>query len=249
MGGRQSRSVQRETTPALPPSQPPDVSAARRPPPPPLPQGANIAADIARGELSEATIGYTVLENALLLRDLFQGDSFYVTLAQDVAGVEMAGTLKNIVALAAGFVEGLGLGPNTKAAVMRAGLAEMVRFAQALYPAVRAETFFESCGVADLIATCYGGRNRRVAREYALRVMRGEAAAFGGLEAELLGGQKLQGALTSEEVQLILRRRGWEGDYPLFTTGESGAGGLHALRPAWRGRVHDGADARRRGPF
>lgn len=79
----------------------------------------------------------------------------------------MAGTLKNIVALAAGFVDGLGYGSNSKAAIMRQGLAEMQRLSVALYPTVRTETFMESCGIADLIATCYGGRNRRVAARWA----------------------------------------------------------------------------------
>jgi glycerol-3-phosphate dehydrogenase (NAD+) len=83
------------------------------------------------------------------------------------AGAEMAGTLKNIVALAAGWIDGLGLGPNSKAAVMRAGLAEMRRLSRALYATIRDETFSESCGVADLIATCYGGRNRAVAERWA----------------------------------------------------------------------------------
>lgn len=82
-------------------------------------------------------------------------------------GAEMAGTLKNIVALAAGFVDGIGAGSNSKAAIMREGLAEMRALSKALYPTVRDETFLESCGVADLIATCYGGRNRRVAKAWA----------------------------------------------------------------------------------
>lgn len=180
--------------------------------------GANIAADIARGELSEATIAYSVLDHALLLQDLFERPSFIITLVPDVVGAEMCGTLKNIVALAAGFVEGLGYGPNTKAAIMRQGLNEMRRFAKALYPTVRDDTFFESCGVADLIATCYGGRNRLVAREFVAAELAGAATTFAELEAKLLNGQKLQGVLTSDEVQAILFRRGWEKDYPLFTT-------------------------------
>ncbi len=85
----------------------------------------------------------------------------------DTAGAEMCGTMKNVVAIAAGFVEGLGFGANSKAAIMRQGLKEMMQFSIRLYPSVRAETFLESCGVADLVATCYGGRNRRVALEYA----------------------------------------------------------------------------------
>jgi glycerol-3-phosphate dehydrogenase (NAD+) len=73
--------------------------------------------------------------------------------------------------------------------------------------------------VADLIATCYGGRNRLVAREFVAAAAAGAPASFAQLEARLLGGQKLQGVLTSDEVQAILARRGWEADYPLFTTG------------------------------
>ena len=83
------------------------------------------------------------------------------------AGTELAGTLKNIVALAAGIVDGVGAGQNSKAAIMRQGLHEMQTLAAALYPTVRSETFMESCGVADLIASCYGGRNRRVAAAWA----------------------------------------------------------------------------------
>lgn len=180
--------------------------------------GANIAADIARDELSEATIGFNILENGRLLQALFETDSFYTNLVADPVGAEMAGTLKNIVALGAGFVDGLGYGPNTKAVIMRVGLEEMRRFAQALYPAVRDSTFMESCGVADLIATCVGGRNRAVAEAYAQAEKAGAPRTMDQLEGELLHGQKLQGVLTSEEVQAILHSRGWEAQYPLFTT-------------------------------
>lgn len=81
--------------------------------------GANIAGDIGREQLSEAVIGYTNLEHAKLLKKLFETKYFVVNLLPDVAGAEMCGTLKNIVALAAGMVDGLGLGPNSKATIMR----------------------------------------------------------------------------------------------------------------------------------
>lgn len=84
----------------------------------------------------------------------------------------------------------------------------------------RDETFFESCGVADLIATCYGGRNRLVAKEFVAAELAGAPASFAELEVKLLNGQKLQGVLTSNEVQAILFRRNWEKEYPLFTTGK-----------------------------
>jgi glycerol-3-phosphate dehydrogenase (NAD+) len=175
--------------------------------------GPNIAEEVAAERLCEATVGCKLPENGRLLQQLFQRPYFQVTPVSDPEGCELLGTLKNIVALSAGFSDGLGCGANTKAVIMRIGLSEMGRFAKALHPSVRDETLMESCGVADLIATCFGGRNRRVAEAF---TKEGGRRSFQELEAELLRGQKLQGVLTSNEVQSVLVARGWEKSFPLF---------------------------------
>ncbi|XP_025885063.1 glycerol-3-phosphate dehydrogenase [NAD(+)] isoform X2 [Solanum lycopersicum] len=165
--------------------------------------GANIANEIAVEKFSEATVGY---------RDNKEIADKWV---QDVEGVELCGTLKNVVALAAGFVDGLDMGNNTKAAIMRIGLREMKALSKLLFPSVKDNTFFESCGVADLITTCLGGRNRRCADAFARN---GGKRSFDELEAEMLQGQKLQGVSTAKEVYEVLSHRGWFELFPLFAT-------------------------------
>jgi glycerol-3-phosphate dehydrogenase (NAD+) len=103
------------------------------------------------------------------------------------------------------------LGDNTKAAIIRIGLMEMRHFCKTFYSGVKDETFFESCGVADLITTCYGGRNRRVAEAFVLT-----GKSFNQLETELLNGQKLQGTLTASEIHKILANKNLVKEFPLF---------------------------------
>jgi len=177
--------------------------------------GANIANEIGMERFSEATVGYNNKTNVDLFRQLFHTPYFHVTSINDTHGVEMCGTLKNIIALGAGFVDGLEYGNNTKAAIIRIGLIEMKRLSQAMFPSVKDETFFESCGVADLVTTCFGGRNRKVAEAF---VRAGGKKSWDELEKELLHGQKLQGVLTSHEVQAVLKKKGMEKQFPLITT-------------------------------
>ncbi|KDN50866.1 NAD-dependent glycerol-3-phosphate dehydrogenase [Tilletiaria anomala UBC 951] len=176
--------------------------------------GANIANEVAEDKFSETTIGYRAgdVESAELFHKLFDTPQFRVGMIEDVAGVSLCGALKNVVAIAAGFCDGLGWGDNAKAAIMRIGLMEMKRFSEEFFDGVKAETFTEtSAGVADLITTCFGGRNRRCAEAF---VKTGKP--FAVLEKELLKGQKLQGTETAREVHAFLKARGKVDDYPLF---------------------------------
>uniref|UniRef100_J3JZC8 Glycerol-3-phosphate dehydrogenase [NAD(+)] n=1 Tax=Dendroctonus ponderosae TaxID=77166 RepID=J3JZC8_DENPD len=174
--------------------------------------GANLANEVADEMFCETTIGCKDATAGPLLREIIQTNYFRVVVVDDEDTVEVCGALKNIVACGAGFVDGLGLGDNTKAAVIRLGLMEMVKFVDVFYPGGKLATFFESCGVADLITTCYGGRNRKVSEAF---VRTGKSIKE--LEDEMLNGQKLQGPYTAEEVSYMLKIKGMEEQFPLFT--------------------------------
>lgn len=174
--------------------------------------GANVANDVARDQFAEATIGAKVSEHGEAFKDLFDTALFRVNVVTDTVGVELCGALKNVVAVGAGFCDGLGFGGNTKAAIIRIGLIEMMRFCKKFYEGIKPSTFFESCGIADLITTCFGGRNRKCAEAFVTSGKSWEA-----LEDELLGGQKLQGTLTAVEVNKVLTIAGAIEEFPLFT--------------------------------
>ena len=149
-----------------------------------------------------------------LLKTLFHRHYFHVRVVADVAGVSLGGALKNIVALAAGFVAGLQWGDNAKAAIMRVGLLEMVKFGRMFFKeSVRAGTFTEeSAGVADLITSCSGGRNYRCAK-----MSVEERVGIDVIEKRELNGQILQGVSTAKEVYEFLHARGQEEEFPLLT--------------------------------
>jgi glycerol-3-phosphate dehydrogenase (NAD+) len=148
------------------------------------------------------------------MRRLFHRPYFHVSMVSDVAGVSLGGALKNVVALAAGFVDGLGWGDNAKAAVMRVGILEEVKFGKLFFgEQVNASTFTtESCGVADIITSCMGGRNFRCAK---MAVERGVPIAE--VEKTELNGQVLQGTATALEINAFLKSKGQENEFPLFT--------------------------------
>jgi len=172
----------------------------------------------ARGRASKTKLTALPVEYPPLDHDtfklLFHRPYFHVRMVSDVAGVSLGGALKNIVALAAGFVDGKGWGDNAKAAIMRVGLLEMVRFGKEFFgQTVHTATFTEeSAGVADLITSCSGGRNFRCAKKAVE-----QGISVQEVEKQDLNGQMLQGTSTAQEVNSFLMARGLEKEYPLFT--------------------------------
>jgi len=174
--------------------------------------GANIANEVADDKFCEATIGSRNAKHGDVLKKMFQTENFRITVVQDDQTVEVCGALKNVVACAAGFCDGLKYGDNTKAAFIRLGLFEMIKFTEKFFSGSKQPTFFESCGVADLITTCYGGRNRKCSEAFVT-----SGKSIDELEKEMLNGQKLQGPETAVQVNLMLVANKMEDKFPLFT--------------------------------
>lgn len=127
--------------------------------------GPSFALEVARGDPTAITIASHDDDLARSVQQEFSDPSFRVYTNSDVIGVELGGALKNIVAIAAGICDGLGLGHNSAAALITRGLAEMTRLAVAC--GGRAETMAGLAGLGDLVLTCTGGlsRNRSVGVE------------------------------------------------------------------------------------
>merc|ERR1719171_823181 len=150
--------------------------------------------------------------------DVFNTKDFKVDPIEDVAGAELCGAIKNVVALGAGFCDGLGYGGNTKAAIIRIGLKEMQVFCEKFYGDrnIKQDTFLESCGLADLFTTCTGGRNRKCSDIFAKNIKEGTPKTWEVIETEELNGQKLQRTGTCKDVMTCIKKAGKEKEVPLF---------------------------------
>jgi glycerol-3-phosphate dehydrogenase (NAD(P)+) len=129
--------------------------------------GPNIAKEVIKGYAAAATIAMPDLRSAEMLQDLFRTKLFRVYTGTDVTGVEVAGALKNVFAIAVGFGDGLEAGHNTRAMVITRSLRELTRLGVAM--GGQADTFSGLAGMGDLIATCTSplSRNRHVGFELA----------------------------------------------------------------------------------
>jgi glycerol-3-phosphate dehydrogenase (NAD(P)+) len=161
-----------------------------------------MAEEIAAGLPTAAALASEDVELAERLQREINSLVFRVYVNRDLIGVELCAAAKNVIALAAGGVDGLGLGDNAKSAVVTRGLAEMARLGEAC--GAQQETFAGLAGLGDLIVTCWhpSGRNR-LAGELIARGRTPEQAA-----AEI--GQTVEGLTTAPVLQALAQRLGIE---------------------------------------
>ena len=164
--------------------------------------GPNIAEEIAAGLPAAAVIASGDAGLALELQRQINSTTFRVYVNDDVVGVEFCAAAKNVIALAAGGADGLGLGDNAKAALVARGLAELARLSEAA--GAKPETFSGLAGMGDLIVTCWAksGRNRRA----------GELIAQGASQAEAVAaiGQVVEGLTTAPVLREVAHGLGIE---------------------------------------
>ncbi len=164
--------------------------------------GPSHAEELGRGLPASVVLGGAETPLNLSIRDYLNQRSLRVYLNPDLLGVELAGALKNILGIAAGVCDGLGLGDNAKAALLTRGLVETARFAAAF--GANPSTFAGLAGVGDVLTTCYSphGRNRAL----------GERIARGCSPAEALAESSgvAEGAPTARSVHAMARERNIE---------------------------------------
>ncbi len=126
--------------------------------------GPSHAEEVAVGQPTNVVAASSDMKAALLVQELLSTDKFRIYVNDDVTGVEIGGALKNVIAVCAGICAGLGLGDNTRAALITRGLAEMTRLGLEL--GAREHTFLGLSGIGDLIVTCLSehSRNNRFGR-------------------------------------------------------------------------------------
>jgi glycerol-3-phosphate dehydrogenase (NAD(P)+) len=164
--------------------------------------GPNHAEEIAQGLPAAAVLASEDERLATELQHAIISPRFRVYVNTDLVGVELCAAAKNVIALAAGAVDGLGLGDNAKAALIARGLAEMTRLGEAC--GARTETFAGLAGMGDLIVTCWSrhSRNRRA----------GELIAQGASPQEAIDsiGMVIEGLTTAPVLRNLATRLGIE---------------------------------------
>lgn len=164
--------------------------------------GPNHAEEVSR-KIPTATVVSSADENLnKLLQSVFMTNEFRVYANTDPVGVEIAGALKNVIAIAAGISDGLGFGDNTKASLITRGMTEISRFGQ--YYGARPTTFWGLAGIGDLIATCTSKHSRN--RLFGHRIGAGESVDQIRSSMDMVA----EGVLSSKAVKILSEKQGIE---------------------------------------
>ena len=160
--------------------------------------GPTFAREVAQDMPTAITVASELEATANEWRDCLHNGFFRTYTSTDVAGVELGGAVKNVLAIAAGIADGLGFGANSRAALITRGLAEIMRLGETM--GCRRETFMGLAGLGDLVLTCTDdqSRNRRMGLLLAKGLTKQQAAA------EI--GQEIEGVLTAREAMRLAGR-------------------------------------------
>ena len=120
--------------------------------------GPSHAEEVARGIPTSVVVASASAVTAQIVQSIMSGDNLRIYTSDDIMGVELGGALKNVIAIASGFCDGLGLGDNTKAALITRGLAEMARLGVCM--GAKEYTFSGLAGIGDLVVTCTSQHSR-----------------------------------------------------------------------------------------
>ena len=120
--------------------------------------GPSHAEEVSKGVPTTVVVGAKSEKTGVFIQDVFMSECFRVYISPDMIGIELGGSLKNVIALAAGMLDGMELGDNTKAALMTRGILEISRLGVEL--GGKMETFFGLSGIGDLIVTCTSKHSR-----------------------------------------------------------------------------------------
>jgi glycerol-3-phosphate dehydrogenase (NAD(P)+) len=162
--------------------------------------GPSFAIEVAQGQPTAVVAASGDPAAAVRVQEACSGDTFRVYTHDDVVGVELGGALKNVMAIAVGVADGLGLGFNSRAALITRGLAEMARLGEAA--GARGRTFAGLAGMGDLVLTCTGPLSRN--RTLGVEIGRGKS-----LDEALRGKETVaEGVETSRAAQAMARSLG-----------------------------------------
>jgi len=154
--------------------------------------GPSFAREVAAGLPTAVTVASPDPGTAARFAERFHSEVFRIYTNKDIIGVQVGGAVKNVMAIAAGIVDGLGFGANTRAALITRGLAEIIRLGTAM--GGRQETFMGLTGLGDLVLTCTDDQSRN--RRFGLALARGASEQ----EARREIGQAIEGIRTAAVV-------------------------------------------------